>query len=77
LTIASRYWNSSYGDLPFEEKKSSGSQREKSYDASDIRAQRVLADIPQFNREAIDRREDEIVNFVLGEWSIEQAENAR
>lgn len=71
LTIASRYWNSSYGDLPFDEKKTSGSQRELSYSSSTIRAQRVLADIPQFDLELINRREDEIVGFVLNEWSLE------
>lgn len=70
LTIASRYWNSSYGDLPFEEKKTSGSQREKSYSSSTIRAQRVLADVPEFTLETIDRREDDIVDFVLDEWCL-------
>lgn len=71
LTIASRYWNSSYGNLPFSEKKTSGSQRETSYSSSTIRAQRVLADISRFNREVIDGREDQIVDFVLDEWSLD------
>lgn len=70
LTIASRYWNSTYGNLPFEQKKTSGSQRTKSYSSSTIRAQRVLADIPHFDRKTIARREDKIVNFVLDEWRL-------
>jgi hypothetical protein len=71
LTIASEYWNRSYGNLPFRKKRASGSQREKSYNSSTIRAQRVLADISEFDINQMDRREEEIVDFALEKWSLE------
>jgi uncharacterized protein with ParB-like and HNH nuclease domain len=72
LTIASKYWNRSYGDLPFRKKKTSGSQGKKSYSSSTIRAQRVLTDISEFGLKQMDQREKEIVDFALERWSLDQ-----
>ena len=73
LTIASSYWNSAYGNLPFEEKKkiSPGNGRETAYENSTLKVQRVLSDIDDFSREEIKSREDKIVEFALDEWSLE------
>jgi HEPN domain-containing protein len=74
LTIANRYWNSTYGALPFEEKKEvpeSESSRETAYENSSLKVQKVLADIHQFDRESINFRENEIIEFALEEWSLD------
>lgn len=75
LTVASRYWNSTYGAIPFEEKKhvpdAEDANRQKAYSNSMLKVQKVLADIGTFDRNAIDRREDEIVEFALEEWSLD------
>lgn len=75
LTIAGRYWNSTYGDLPFDKKKrlpdDERSSREKAYENSMLKVQRVLSDIDQFDRSAIENREDAIIAFVLDEWSLD------
>jgi hypothetical protein len=74
LTIASRYWNSSYGNLPFTEKKRASGNREKDYESSTLRVQRKLADFDSFGRSEIDRREKTLVKFALAEWLIEPPE---
>ncbi|WP_266080629.1 DUF262 domain-containing protein [Haladaptatus caseinilyticus] len=74
LTIASRYWNSSYGNLPFAEKKRASGSREKDYESSALRVQRELADYKKFFRVEIDGREDILVEFALENWSIEPPE---
>jgi hypothetical protein len=74
LTIASRYWNSSYGNLPFEEKKRASGSREKDYESSTLRVQRELADYSAFSKSAINEREDMLVEFALDQWSIDPPE---
>lgn len=75
LTVASRYWNSTYGAIPFEEKKhvpsAEDANRQKAYSNSMLKVQKVLADFQQFDREAIERRDSEIVAFALDEWSLD------
>lgn len=71
LTIASRYWNSSYGNLPFREKKAASGNREKDYESSTLRVQRELSDYEDFSKAAIDQREDVLVEFALEQWSID------
>lgn len=75
LTVASRYWNSTYGSIPFDEKKrvpnTENANREKAYANSMLKVQKVLADIDTFDREAIETRESEIVEFAMEEWSLE------
>lgn len=75
LTIAGRYWNSTYGDLPFDKKKrlpdDEKSSREKAYENSMLKVQRVLSDIDQFDRSAIENREDAVIAFALDEWSLD------
>jgi hypothetical protein len=77
LTIAGRYWNSTYGALPFEEKKqlpkTTGSTREKAYETSSLKVQHVLASVEDFDLDAIDAREEQIVDFALEEWALESA----
>ncbi|WP_435185115.1 DUF262 domain-containing protein [Halobellus sp. EA9] len=70
LTIASRYWNSSYGNLPFDEKKHAGEGREKDYASSALRVQRELVEYEQFDRAAIQERQNALVEFALQEWVI-------
>lgn len=71
LTIASRYWNSSYGNLPFEEKKHATGNREKDYESSTLRVQRELADFDTFSKSEVTEREDTLVDFALQEWAID------
>lgn len=79
LTVASRYWNSTYGAIPFDEKKrvpnADGANRETAYANSMLKVQKVLADIDTFDREAIDRRESDLVAFALEEWSLDTDPN--
>ncbi|WP_227355750.1 DUF262 domain-containing protein [Haladaptatus salinisoli] len=74
LTVASRYWNSTYGAIPFDQKKRvsdvEDENRQTAYANSMLKVQKVLADIETFDREAIERRESEIVEFALKEWSL-------
>jgi hypothetical protein len=75
LTVASRYWNSTYGAIPFEEKKhvpnAEDANRQKAYSNSMLKVQKVLADIKTFDKDAIDGRESEIIEFALEEWSLD------
>ena len=73
LTLASRYWNSSYGNLPFAEKKHASGGREKEYASSSLRVQRELAAFDTFGKPAIDERTDTLVGFALEHWSIDPA----
>lgn len=71
LTIAKKEWNSKYGDLPFEKKRTvEDDGRDQAYENSGLKVQRVLKNIDEFDRQAIDTREEEIVQFALDEWSI-------
>jgi len=73
LTLASRYWNSSYGNLPFAEKKYASGGREKEYASSSLRVQRELTAFDTFGKSAIDQRSDTLVSFALEHWSIDPA----
>ncbi|WP_123620024.1 DUF262 domain-containing protein [Halorubrum sp. CSM-61] len=73
LTLASRYWNSSYGNLPFSEKKHASGGREKEYASSSLRVQRELAAFDTFGQSAIDERTDTLVEFALDHWSTDPA----
>lgn len=71
LTIASGYWNRSYGNLPFKEKKTAEGGREKEYKSSTLRVQQILAEYDDFGLEEIEERERDIIEFALDEWGIE------
>lgn len=71
LTIANQYWNTKYGNLPFEAKKEAESQREVAYRNSNLRVQRALADYDSFTGATIDARERDIIQFALDHWSLE------
>ncbi|MFC7060160.1 DUF262 domain-containing protein [Halovenus salina] len=71
LTLASRYWNNSYGNLPFSEKKCASGDREIDYESSALRVQRELADSEQFSKSEIEAREETLVKFALEEWAID------
>lgn len=77
LTIANQYWNKTYGTLPFQKKKQlpepDEGRRETAYETSSLKVQRVLAEVDEFNGETIDKREDDIVEFSLEEWSLSAA----
>lgn len=75
LTIAKKEWNSRYGDLPFEKKRTNeNDERGQAYENSGLTVQRVLKNIENFDRQAIDTREEEIVQFALEEWSVTSKE---
>ena len=63
LTLASQSWNSSMGNKPFGEKR-------LKYANSSLRVQRELADLSEWNPDAIVGREGRIVEFALKRWSI-------
>lgn len=72
LTIANGYWNQQYSDLPFDAKKQADSQREAAYATSDLRVQRILADIADFDGETLEKRHQDMVKFALEEWSFDK-----
>lgn len=74
LTIASRYWNSSYGNLPFDKKQYAEGDREKDYASSVLRVQRELVEYDRFGKTEIDARQDRLVDFALLEWAIDPFE---
>ena len=74
LTLASRYWNNSYGNLPFSEKKHARGNREIDYNSSALRVQRELTDFEHFGKSEIKTREDRLVAFALEEWAIDPPE---
>ena len=69
LTIASRSWNSSMGNKPFHEKRLQA-EDSPSYANSDLRVQRVLAGLCEWNPKTIEAREDKLVAFALERWAI-------
>jgi len=71
LTIASGYWNRSYGNLPFEEKKTAHGGREKEYKSSALRVQQVFADYDEFGEAELEEREQEIIEFAIENWAAE------
>lgn len=72
LTIASADWNRSLGNLPFEDKRVAGPDQQSGYDSSSLRVQQVLTEYDIFDRDAIDQREQRIVEYALGEWSLDR-----
>ena len=69
LTIASKKWNQSMGNRPFQHKK-------KTYDRSILRVQRDLATYAQWNESTIQERGDEIIDFALQRWQIDPSSGA-
>jgi len=63
LTLASKSWNSKWGNNPFADKK-------KEYKDSNLRVQRELAGIPKWDKEYIEEREHQIISFVMERWKI-------
>jgi len=74
LTTASEYWNKTYGNLPFEDKKAAKGDREKAYESSSLRVQRILSEYDEFGKGEIERREENIIEFALSEWSVGKPE---
>ena len=66
LTIASKEWNLSMGNRPFEKKKTY-------YRESALRVQRELTKYERWNESAIQERGDEIIDFALKCWRIDPA----
>lgn len=71
LTIASSEWNKKYGNLPFAEKKEAGDDTAEEYSSSTLRVQQALSAYETFSKAAIDKREREIIEFAVAEWSAE------
>ena len=76
LTIASKKWNQSMGNRPFEEKRDgrgNGEPGEKKicYGNSSLRVQRELKKHVQWNESTIQERGDEIIDFAMERWRID------
>ena len=69
LTIASQSWNKSMGNKTFQEKQSQPGDA-PSYSNSNLLVQKELSDLPAWDVDAIDDREDEIVAFALQRWAV-------
>ena len=75
LTIASKEWNSSMGNRPFEEKRdgrgeSGPSDNRVCYRNSSLRVQKNLAKYEQWNESSIQERGAKIIDFALEHWRI-------
>ena len=68
LTIASKPWNISMGNKPFEEKKFQPGDR-PSYSNSSLQVQKDLAKEAKWNARNISEREDRLVEFALRRWT--------
>ena len=69
LTIASKSWNSSMGNKPFEEKRCQPGNC-PSYANSSLLVQKELAEQPTWNVARIRCRETRILEFALRRWSV-------
>ena len=69
LTIASKSWNSSMGNKPFEEKRCRLGNS-PSYANSSLLVQKELAEQKSWNAKAISERETRIVEFALQRWRM-------
>ena len=69
LTIASKSWNISMGNKPFEEKKIQPDDR-PSYSNSSLQVQKSLVNEAMWDTRTIKEREDRIVKFALQRWTI-------
>lgn len=74
LTIASKYWNKTYGNLPFDDKKTAGEDKEKAYESSSLRVQRALSDCDEFDKKKIGKRGESIIAFAIGQWNVEESQ---
>ena len=75
LTIASKEWNLSMGNRPFEEKRdgrkdSDAGDKKVCYHNSSLRVQKNLARCAQWNESSIQERGATIVDFALERWRI-------
>lgn len=71
LTLASRSWNASMGNIPFEEKRDGVPPGTKpSYRTSILRVQQDLALHKKWDDTKIREREDELVAFALERWKV-------
>ncbi len=68
LTLASRQWNSSWGNNPFKEKREAA----WGYSNSSLRVQRILAesDALEWRKANIEKRGKELVAFCLKRWNL-------
>ena len=72
LTIASKEWNRSMGNRPFEEKRDGqGQPDDKCYRNSSLRVQRKLAEWKEWNESSIQDRGATIIAFALERWRID------
>lgn len=63
LTIASKSWNSKWGNKSFNTKK-------KEYQNSVLRIQKELSDFKKWDKEHIERRESQLIKFAIERWKI-------
>lgn len=63
LTIASKKWNSKWGNSPFNVKK-------KNYGESVLRVQRTLCSCEKWDDKEIEERESQLISFAKSRWGI-------
>jgi len=63
LTIASKSWNSRWGNNSFDTKK-------KEYQNSVLRVQKELSDFEEWGKEQIEKRETQIIKFATERWKV-------
>lgn len=63
LTIASKSWNSKWGNNPFDVKR-------KGYENSILRVQKELSDFNKWGKEQTEERESGVIKFALRKWKI-------
>ncbi len=76
LTIASKKWNQSMGNRPFEEKRdgrgnSGPGDKRICYRNSSLHVQRELEKYTQWNESTIQERGARIITFALERWRID------
>ncbi len=67
------YHNSSYGNKPFPEKKEQDAPHKPSYANSNLFQERRLSYLEDWNIEELEKRREEIVEWALKRWHVDQA----
>jgi hypothetical protein len=67
------YHNSSYGNKPFPEKEEQDAPHKPSYANSNLIQERRLSFLEDWNIEELERRRNEMAEWALARWHVDQA----
>ncbi len=70
LVLCSKSWNSSMGNKPFEEKKKCKSKEYSCYQKSIFKCQQKLAEFETFSKNEIDKRQQELIEWMKEKWEF-------